>query len=146
MVFFKEVLKHFMEVLKLMVFYGGFETHGILWGFWNLWFFTEVLKLMIFYGGFETHCILWRFWNPWYFTEVLKPVVFYGGFETCGILRRFWNPWYFTEVLKPMVFNKSFERLFLRFKKTLGNTFPRNGLAGKTITLDKWLNGDFNPG
>jgi len=32
-----------------------------------------------------------------------------------------------------MVFNKSFERLFLRFKKTLGNTFPKDGLAGETV-------------
>jgi len=36
-----------------------------------------------------------------------------------------------------MVFNKSFERLFLRFKKTLRNTFPRDGLAGETTTLGK---------
>jgi len=36
-----------------------------------------------------------------------------------------------------MVFNRYFERLFLRFKKTLGNTFPKDSLAGKTATLDK---------
>jgi len=30
MVFFKEVLKHFMEVLKPMVFYEDFETYDIL--------------------------------------------------------------------------------------------------------------------
>jgi len=45
-----------------------------------------------------------------------------------------------------MVFNKSFERLFLRFKKTLGNTFPKDGLVGETTTLGKCLNGGFNPG
>jgi len=49
-------------------------------------------------------------------------MVFYGGFETHGILRRFLNPWYLTRVLKGF---------FLRFKKTLGNTFPIDGLAEK---------------
>jgi len=29
-----------------------------------------------------------------------------------------------------MVFNKGSERIFLRFKKTPRNTFPKNGLAG----------------
>jgi len=27
---------------------------------------------MVFYGSFETHGILQRFLNPWYLTEVLK--------------------------------------------------------------------------
>jgi len=36
-----------------------------------------------------------------------------------------------------MLFNGGFERLFLRFKKTSGNTLPRDGLAGKTTTLGK---------
>jgi len=30
MVLFMKVLKHFTEVLKPMIFYGGFKTHGIL--------------------------------------------------------------------------------------------------------------------
>jgi len=30
------------------------------------------MKPMIFYGGFETHGILRRFLNPWYLTGVLK--------------------------------------------------------------------------
>jgi len=34
--------------------------------------FIEVLKLMIFYEGFETHGILQRFLNPWYLTGILK--------------------------------------------------------------------------
>jgi len=40
-----------MEVLKPIVFYGGFEAQGIL----------GVLKPMVFYGGSETYVILWRF-------------------------------------------------------------------------------------
>jgi len=36
-----------------------------------------------------------------------------------------------------MVFNRGFERLFLRFEKTLGNTFPRDDLAGEIATLGK---------
>jgi len=72
-----------------------------------------------FYKNFQTRYILRRFLNPWYLTEV---------FETHDIL---------TEVLKSMIFNRGFEKLFLRFKKTLGNTFHRDGLAGKTVTLDK---------
>jgi len=43
------------------------------------------------------------------------------------------------EVLKIMVFNNGFERLFSRFKKTLGNTFPNDGLARETTTQDKGL-------
>jgi len=39
----------------------SFETYGILWRLWNLWYFTEVLKLIVFYKGFETHGILQRF-------------------------------------------------------------------------------------
>jgi len=41
------------------------------------------------------------------------------------------------EVLKPIVFNKGSERLFRMFKKTLGNTFPKNDLVGETATLGK---------
>jgi len=41
----------------------------------------EALKPMVFYGSFETHGILQRFLNPWYFNKVLKPMVFYGGSE-----------------------------------------------------------------
>jgi len=37
-----------MEVLKPMIFYGGFDTYSI---------FTEFLKPIVFYGGFETHDI-----------------------------------------------------------------------------------------
>ncbi len=33
-------------------FYGNFETHGILQRFLNPWYLMEVLKLMVFYGGF----------------------------------------------------------------------------------------------
>jgi len=36
-----------------------------------------------------------------------------------------------------MVFNRGSERLFLRFKKTSGNMFSKNGLAGETTTLGK---------
>jgi len=36
-----------------------------------------------------------------------------------------------------MVFNGGFERLFLGFKKTPGNTFPRDDLAGEIVTLGK---------
>jgi len=83
---------------------------------------------MVLYGGFKIYGILRRFRNLWHFVEVLKPMVFYGGF---------WNSWYFTEVLKSMVFNGGFEWLFLRFKKTSGNTLPRDDLAGETTT---WVN------
>ena len=55
-------------------------------------------------------------------------MVFYGGFETHGILWRFWNPWDFTEILKDFSWG---------LKKTLENTFPRDGLAGETTTLGK---------
>jgi len=41
------------------------------------------------------------------------------------------------EVLKLMVFNMGSERLFPRFKKTPGNMFPSDGLAGETATLSK---------
>jgi len=43
-----------------------------------------------------------------------------------------------------MVFNGGYESLFLGFKKTLGNTFPRDGLARETATQGKPLNGSFN--
>jgi len=71
---------------------------------------------------------------------------FYGNFETT--LWRFWNPWYFTEVLKPTIFNRGrdSERLSLRLKITIGNTFPRDGLVGEITTLGKWLNRGFNLG
>jgi len=36
-----------------------------------------------------------------------------------------------------VVFNRGSERLFLRFKKTPGNTFPMDDLAGETATLGK---------
>jgi len=36
-----------------------------------------------------------------------------------------------------MIFSRGFERLFLRFKNTPGNMFPRDGLAGQTATLGK---------
>jgi len=51
-------------------FYENFEAHGIL--FLNPWCFTEVLKSMVFYGGFETYGILRRLLNPRYLTRVLK--------------------------------------------------------------------------
>jgi len=44
-----------------------------------------------------------------------------------------------------MVFNKDSERLFLRFKKTSGNTFYMDGLVGETTTLGKQINKGFNP-
>jgi len=34
-----------------------------------------------------------------------------------------------------MVFNRGFERLFPRFKKTSGNKFHRDGLAGESVIL-----------
>jgi len=68
---------------------------------------------------------------------ISKGKLFYENFATRGILRRFLNPWYFTEVLKPMIFNRGSERLFLKFKKTLGNTFPRDDLAEENATLSK---------
>jgi len=49
------------------------------------------------------------------------------------------SPWYFTEVLKPMVFNKGSERLFLRFKKTSGNTFPNDGLERETARVNNLI-------
>ena len=55
-------------------------------------------------------------------------MVFNGDFETHDILQRFLNP---------IVFNRGLERLFLRFKKTQGNTFLNDGLAGETATIDK---------
>jgi len=64
-------------------------------------------------------------------------MVFNGVLETHSILQRFLNPWYLT--------GNFLERLFARFKKILGNTFPMDGLARETATLDKWLNRDFNP-
>ena len=98
-------------------------------------------------GYFKRQVILRKFWNSWYFMKVPKLMVFYIGFETHGILWRFWNPWYFTKVIKLMVFNRGgYERHFPRFKETSGNTFPIDGLAGETATLDKWLNRDFNFG
>jgi len=36
-----------------------------------------------------------------------------------------------------MVFNRGSERLFPRFKKTPENTFPKDGLAGETVTMGK---------
>jgi len=33
-----------MEVLKPVIFYKGFETHGILWRFLNTWYLIGVLK------------------------------------------------------------------------------------------------------
>jgi len=36
-----------------------------------------------------------------------------------------------------MIFNRGSERLFLRFKKILRNTFPIDGLARETATLGK---------
>jgi len=36
-----------------------------------------------------------------------------------------------------MVFNEGFERLFLGFKKTPGNIFPKDNLAGEIVTLGK---------
>ena len=62
-----------LEMVKKEV-EGYFKLQVILWKFWNLWYFTEVLKPMVFNGGFQTHGILRRFWNPWYFTQVLKPI------------------------------------------------------------------------
>jgi len=41
-------------------FYGNFETRGILRRFLNKWYFTEVLKHMVFNGGFKTNGILHR--------------------------------------------------------------------------------------
>jgi len=41
------------------------------------------------------------------------------------------------KVLKPMVFNRASGRLFLRFKKISGNTFPKDGLARE---LQPWVN------
>jgi len=38
-----------------------------------------------------------------------------------------------------MVFNRGCEKLFPNFKKSPGNTFPSDGLAGETATQDKWL-------
>jgi len=49
-------------------------------------------------------------------------------FETYGILWRFFNPWYLTGVLKDF---------FSRFRKTLGNTFPKDDLAEKITTMTK---------
>jgi len=43
----------------------------------------------------------------------------------------------FDEGFQVVVFNRGSERLFLRIKKTPENTFPKNGLAGETTTLDK---------
>jgi len=48
-------------------------------------YLTEVLKPIIFYGGFETHGILQRFLNLWYLTEVLKDMVFNRGSKRHGI-------------------------------------------------------------
>jgi len=36
-----------------------------------------------------------------------------------------------------MIFNRGSERFFLRFKKTLGNIFLKDDLAGETATLNK---------
>jgi len=46
---------------KRQVILGNFESRGILLRFLNPWYFTEVVKPMVFYGGFETHDILQRF-------------------------------------------------------------------------------------
>jgi len=35
-----------------MIFYGGSETYAILRTFLKPWYFLEVLKLVVFYGGF----------------------------------------------------------------------------------------------
>jgi len=43
-----------MEVLKPMVFYGGFETHGIFFLSAKHMVFNGVLKPMVFYESFET--------------------------------------------------------------------------------------------
>ena len=146
--YFTEVFKThdiLRGVLKPMMFYKGSETHGILQRFWNPWYFTEVLKPMIFsevlkpmvfYGGSKTNDIL-EVLKPMIFyggsktddiLEVLKPMIFYGGSKTHDIL----------EVLKPMIFYGGSKRLFLKFKKNLGN-ISRNGLGEETATLDKWL-------
>jgi len=39
------------------LFSGNFQTHDILRRFLNPWYLMEVLKLMVFYGGFATHGI-----------------------------------------------------------------------------------------
>jgi len=96
-----------------------------------------ILNGKSFYEKFETYGILQRFLNPWYFTEALNPWYLMEVFETHDILQRFLNPWYFTDVLKPMVFNRGYERLFLKFKKISGNTFPMDGLVEETTTLGK---------
>jgi len=36
-----------------------------------------------------------------------------------------------------MIFNKGSERLFLKLKKTPNNTFSMDGLAEKTVILNK---------
>jgi len=63
-----------------------------------------------------------------HFMKILKLMVFYEGFKTHGNLQRFLNLWYF---------NRGSERLFLRFKKIPGNTFPKDSLAGETANLGK---------
>ena len=125
-------------------FYENFETHGILWKFWNSWYFTKNLKLIVFYIHFETHGILWRFLNPWYFTEVFKLIVLDGGFETHDILRRFLNPWYIMEILKSMIFNRVLKDFSWGLKKTTGNAFPKDSSTEETAILSKWLNRCFN--
>jgi len=56
---------------------------------------------------------------------ILNDKSFYENFETHDILLRFLKLMVFYEVLKPIVFNRGSERLFLRFKKYLGEHVPQ---------------------